>query len=289
MYKYILLKKARFLVFILILMSPTLLYYGVQKLYSSKSFTHNLNNKTFKSIPNMQYEESISFSSAAFYYFYELGVAAFLQETYDLSKVRFIGSSSGSFISILLACEIPIEKVMKEWIPKVYKILQKETTGVYFNIIEVMRKEGIKLLQKDAYKKASGKATLSLTKVNAWQLISERVSDFSSNQELIDVGFLSAHLPFLANGNLFSTWNGATYIDGGFTDYQPIYDNATIKVSPYMWSYVWCSQSPLWFFSLYGDTSEERNLKLYNDGYQDAKNHPEHWQRLERFRKQPAH
>jgi hypothetical protein len=50
------------------------------------------------------FEESVSFSGSAFYYFYHLGVAAYLQETYDLSKVCFLGASAGTFPAWFFGC-----------------------------------------------------------------------------------------------------------------------------------------------------------------------------------------
>ncbi len=280
-------KKRGFLIFLLILFFPSIVYYAIEKLYAETPDYKKLISLKSKDRSETYFEESISFSSAAFYYFYEFGVAAYLQETYDLSKVRFIGASSGAFISIFLACDVPIEKVMKEWMPRVYEILREKPTGVYFNIFDAMHNAGLHLLVGDSFKKASGRVVFSLTRVDSWNIINERISNFSSTKELVEAGFASGHLPLLVNGDLVATFNGKTYIDGALTDYQPIFDDNTIKVSPYMWSYVWSGQSPLWFLSLYGDTSEERNWRLYNDGYQDAKNHPEHWQRLEKFRKKP--
>ncbi len=284
---YKIFKKRVILIFLLILFFPSIVYYTVEKLYAEPYDYKKLISVMGEDNSAPYFEESISFSSAAFYYFYEFGVAAYLQETYDLSKVRFIGASAGVLPSIFLACDVPIEKVMKEWMPRVYEILRKKPTGVYFNIFDAMHNAGLHMLVDDSFKKASGRVAFSLTKVDSWHIINERISNFSSTKELIEAGFASGHLPLLVNGDLVATFKGKTYIDGALTDYQPVFDDNTIKVSPYMWSYVWCAQSPLWFLSLYGDTSEERNWRLYNDGYQDAKNHPEHWKRLERFRKKP--
>jgi hypothetical protein len=285
---YKIFKKPVFLIFLLIIFSPSVVYYAIEKLYAETPDYKKLISLVGNGRSEPYFEESISFSSAAFYYFYEFGVAAYLQETYDLSRVRFLGASSGAFISTLLACDVSIKKVMNEWMPKVYEILRKKPTGVYFNIFDAMHNTGLHLLNDDSFKKATGRVVFSLTRVDSsWNIINERISNFSSTKELVEAGFASGHLPFLVDGDLVATFKGKTYIDGALTDYQPVFDDNTIKVSPYMWSYVWCAQSPLWFLSLYGDTSEERNWRLYNDGYQDAKNHPEHWKRLEKFRKKP--
>jgi hypothetical protein len=233
------------------------------------------------------FEESISFSGAAFYYFYQLGVASYLQENYDLSKVCFSGASSGSLPAIFLACDINIrETLMEEWVPLMYEILKSKTTGVYFNIFEVMKCAASMIFAKSDYKKASGRVKFPLTNVNSWWPKAEYIDTFSSNEDLIEAAFASAHLPFIVDGYLFANFNDEQYIDGGFVDYQPIFDENTIKVSRYMWSYIYGNLlSPLSWLSLFGNTSKKRNQTLFNDGYHDARKHPEHWARLERFRK----
>ncbi len=242
------------------------------------------------------FEESVSFSGAAFYYFYQLGVAAYLQENYDLSKVCFLGASAGTFATTFLACDISIKEVMDQWMPDIYTFLKGKITGVYFNIFDSMRAVCLKRMPKDSFIKVkdSRRATFSLSRVTGCKTFNERKDIFNTNEELANTGFASGHIPYIVDGKPFAYCNGIKYIDAGFTDYQPIFDDDTIKVTTYMWSptifgvRIWGSNSLFYFLSRYGSTSKKRNLRLFNDGYQDAKNHPEHWVRLERFRKRTA-
>ncbi len=242
------------------------------------------------------FEESVSFSGCAFYYFYQLGVAAYLQENYDLSKVCFLGASAGTIAATFLACDISIKEVMDKWMPDIYTILKGKITGVYFNIFEAIRAVGLKRMPKDSFMKAKDKrrATFSLSRVTGCQIFNERKDIFNTNAELLNTGLASGHIPYIVDGRPFAYYNGGKYIDAGFTEYQPIFDGNTIKVTTYMWSpaifgvRIWGSNSLFYFLSRYGSTSKKRNLRLFNDGYQDAKNHPEYWTRLERFLKRTA-
>lgn len=227
------------------------------------------------------FEESVSFSGAAFYFFYHYGVAAYLQETYDLTKVCFLGASSGAFPALFLASDISIKEIMETWTPEAHSILDKKLTGVYFNYAEVVGKVCLKHMHPDAYKKVSGRATISLTNMESWVPCNERISEFASNKNLLDVAFASCHIPYYIKCQYLANLNGKKYIDGALSDYQPVLNDNTIKVSPYMWSFLW-NKLPL---GLYGSTSDKRNFQLYKDGYDDAKKNPNHWKRLERFRK----
>ena len=84
---------------------------------------------------------------------------------------------------------------------------------------------------------------------------------------------------------LLAKLNDKKYIDGGLTDWRPVIDKNTIQVIPYMWHFLW---GKTWFMNcLYGSTSDKRNSRLYNDGYEAARKNDHHWKRLDRFRKVP--
>lgn len=229
------------------------------------------------------FEESVSFSGAAFYFFHHLGVAAYLQETYNLSKVCFLGASAGTMPACFLAADIPIKEVMESWLPEVYSILKK--TGVYFVVFKVMMEVFLKRAPEDSYLKASGRAIFSLTNMESWLPCHERISEFTSNKHVLEAAFASGHLLYIVNGEQWAKLNDKKYIDGGLTDSHPIINKDTIQVIPYMWHFLW---SKIWFMnSMYGSTSDERNSRLYKDGYEGAKENPNHWKRLDRFRKVP--
>ena len=245
---------------------------------------------------------SISFSGAAFRFPYHLGVAAYLQEHYDLSKVRFIGASAGALVSTLLACDVDIAKDVigteiyrdgtwtvsnDSWLDKIYNILEKKTTGVYFNIANVMRDNPLDNINDTSNNCCSHRATFSLTNISSCWPRNERVNRFTSRNDLMNYAFASGQIPWLVNGSFSALVNGQKYIDGGFTDNQPVFDDSTIKVYPYMGS-IW-SVTPLSWLSFYGTTSMSRNRNIYRDGYMYAKSQEDRanglWEPLKKFRK----
>ena len=230
------------------------------------------------------FEESVSFSISGKHGFFLFGVAAYLQDTYDLSKVCFLGSSGGAFPAFLLAADLPLKKAMEELIPEMYSIFATKPTGLYFNYAEVVTKVALKYFPKDTYKKIQNRLFISLTKM---QLIprNERFSNFTSNEHMMKVILASCQVPYLTNGKIAADINGEKYLDGGFTDYQPTINANTIQVSPYMWNAIWGKIWPL--TCLFATANLEPNLEIYRHGYTHAAANPDHWLCLEKFRKKP--
>jgi len=231
------------------------------------------------------FEESVSFSGAAFYFYFHLGVAAHLQETYDLSKVCFLGASSGCFPAFLLAANIPIKEIIEIWMIEVCSLLQDKPTGVYGNFEKAITKVCLKYMPTDSYKIANGRVFMSLTPARLRCPYNKRVSHFTSNEHLIKTAFCSSQFPYVNNAQFFYNLDGKKYTDGAFTDQQPTINDHTTRVSPYMWSSVWGKIWPI--CCLYGSVSPEHNLEIYRHGYTHAAANHDHCLRLEKFRKKP--
>ena len=239
------------------------------------------------SLPEDIFGESISFSSSGFHFFYHLGVARFLQENYDLSRVRFLATSGGCLAAMMLALDIPFQETWDACYPKVYEAAQKRLTGPLFNLVEIGKEVFFPYLEsvrkKDFYKTVSGRVILSST-VMEWGFFprNTRFSHWHSNDGVIDSMTATSQIPFFINKSLFCAVNGKWHIDGALTDNQPIIDENTVRVSPYMWSNLWR------IGGLRPRLHEEDNLKLVAQGYKDAAANPKHWGRLEKYRKPSA-
>jgi hypothetical protein len=270
-----------------------------------RTHVYKSDESEYNRMPVLGCKQSISFSGAAFRFPWHFGVAAYLQENYSekLPKVCFIGASAGAMVSTLLACDVKIARdvmgievdssdVYKPtlttggnftfnnngWLDRVYSKLQDKPTGVYFNIFDAMRTTTLanheNLLPIDSAEKATNRATFSLTNVTSWWPKNERINQFNTRDDLMEYGFASGHLPWMVDGEFYTTVNGQKYIDGGITDNQPVFKGIpTIKLYPYMDS-IWGSTALSWL-SLYGNTNMERNRGIYMDGYTFAKNEDE--------------
>jgi hypothetical protein len=91
--------------------------------------------RTFDAIPRT-HNRLLNFSSGAGYWVYYLGIAKFIQETYDLDDTDFVGTSAGSFVSVLLANRIPIDIIFHQFALEHIRRCQNNPFGVfgYWNI-----------------------------------------------------------------------------------------------------------------------------------------------------------
>ncbi|XP_069792539.1 omega-hydroxyceramide transacylase-like [Narcine bancroftii] len=100
-----------------------------------------------------------------------------------------------------------------------------------FDPLHIVRKSLMENLHENAYKFACGRLFISMTRASDKQNV--LVSDFSSNEELIQALLCSCFVPAYC-GLIPPTFRGVHYIDGGLTNCQPLYDKKnTITISPF--------------------------------------------------------
>ena len=125
------------------------------------------------------------------------------------------------------------------------------TSDLGFDAVDLFQQELEVLLPDDAHQKASGKLFVSLTDATMTNVI---VSRFLNRKDLKDALVCSCYLPAFSSykqgisiGNLCSsckdnfsirnlvpTYQDKPYLDGGFSNNQPVVDDAnTIRVSPF--------------------------------------------------------
>jgi hypothetical protein len=135
-------------------------------------------------------------------YSYNLGVASVIQDNYDLSNVIISSASGGCFPAMALILEFNILQYFDTWnIP-----LLEEVNSHLFGAIgiwnRIVKKWTLKFLNKDKniYKKAISKLFCSITTCNILKkpyIENILISDWKSNEDLIDGMISSAFVPFL--------------------------------------------------------------------------------------------
>ncbi|XP_010603705.1 patatin-like phospholipase domain-containing protein 1 [Fukomys damarensis] len=85
-------------------------------------------------------------------------------------------------------------------------------------MVQMMRRFLYTALPEDAYKAATGKLHVGLTRFEDGESVV--VSDFTSKEELIEALYCSCFVPVYC-GFIPPTYRGVRYIDGGFTSMQP--------------------------------------------------------------------
>ncbi len=162
----------------------------------------------------------IHFGGCGGSYSYLLGVGSYLQQNYDLSNVVFSGISGGNIIALLLILEMDIDDAFRHInIPFLLR-LQSYKMKSFYNFIPEFKKELLNIINvdKNNYLKACGRLYVNITRVFPFK--NEIISNFTSNEDLIDCILASSHIPVYSN-TLFYTFRNSYYLDG----YLSAYDN----------------------------------------------------------------
>lgn len=181
---------------------------------------------------------SVSFAACGFNYLWYWGVALHLQKSYDLTRVRFLGSSAGSAIAALLAMGVCIEEVLRDWYAEVFAILDRiPYAGKVFAhnaVIHFVFSRRLDAWDRQAYTRANGRLFISIVSLeHACRL----VSTFASNADILDSVLASCHIPCLTHsGLLYHSERHGNCIDGGLRALSPSLSSGTLKLWPYHWS-----------------------------------------------------
>ncbi|XP_067913724.1 patatin-like phospholipase domain-containing protein 4 [Heterodontus francisci] len=179
---------------------------------------------------------ALSFSGSGFLVTYHLGVAECLLE--NMPEVvhgapRVFGASAGSLIAAAVVCAVNLDNFYRS-LKRAAKLSRRWFFGPMhplFNLLRIVRKGLVENLPENAHELASGRLFISLTRVSDGQNV--LVSDFTSNEELVQALVCSCFVPVYC-GLVPPTFRGVHYIDGGFTNMQPLYDvTNTITISPF--------------------------------------------------------
>lgn len=179
---------------------------------------------------------NLAFSGAGFLGIYHVGTVSCLKFYGKklLDKVDLYGgSSAGALAACMLLCDMNLEESVQFVMNTAHKVHHNFLGPISpsFDPSASIRKTFTKYLPENAYKVASGKLHVSLTRVSDWK--NEIVSEFASNKELVDAVVCSSFIPFFS-GMTPPKYKGVHYIDGGFTDNLPQhFEGTTITVSPF--------------------------------------------------------
>lgn len=176
-----------------------------------------------------------SFSGCGFLGVYHLGVAACLKQHVSdlLEDCKIAGASAGAFVACCLLTGCSIDKCTHYVLDLVSQAESQPILGPLhprFKLISGLQESMQQILPADAYKLASGRLFISLTRYKDLQNVI--VSEYASNDELISALLCSGFVPFYC-GIIPPRYKGDYYWDGGLSDNQPVFEEPTITVSPF--------------------------------------------------------
>jgi hypothetical protein len=214
------------------------------------------------------FNQSICFSGSGHHYPWQVGVAMYLQENYDLSNISFLGTSAGSFVALLIVMNVSMTDFLHIWVKEAYQLFNACWTGCYMIYHSVMDYLLHKHLAVDDFKKANGRLYVSVTEVDSRGIRNNIISEFYSNDDLFHSIGSSTHIPYLSSPSFFyPSFRGGFKLDGAFTYNWLRLNNNTIMISPYQWS---SHRKYTYALSAFFAPTEEQFHKLVMRGYRDA-------------------
>lgn len=167
----------------------------------------------------------IAFSGSGGMFTYQMGVAAYIQDHFDISACRFSGCSGGSWAATLLAAETNVHDAWQVILATQKRIIPQNHSwysgyGRYASIVG----ETIMELWKDdqdVYKRVEDKHLhIAVTKFPSME--GESHNSWTSLEDLMKSIMASALVPFALSGRPYIEHRGQKYIDGCVSNFKGV-------------------------------------------------------------------
>ena len=217
-------------------------------------------------------EHQIIFSTGGGYYPYFMGIAQYLQETYELSNCIFGGTSAGVHPALALSSNTSALDIMNEIALEHLKNVKKCKTGTLFNWKEIS-KDSLDLAMKKFIDAESFEKIQKQMYVGVYDIFEKQfkfLSNFKTKDHLVKSIIASYTIPLILTKfhNCYEKIDGHYYLDGGFGSnckFAVICENRNvIRISPETFQ-------KTKIFNFWPSTNIEHNMGLFWKGYQDAK------------------
>ena len=166
---------------------------------------------------------------------FAIGVGHWIYEHYDVSKIKFLASSSGCFAAVPLACGMdPYEWCKKDWGKCMKHFESRGLLGCLYDSKHFYYNLWNEYLPDDAHIICSGRLFVSVTAYPSMKNMV--ISEFLCRDDLLWAITASMCLPYVFMRD-FPVNCGPKFgdcIDGGFSNDSPCLDSYTITVSALM-------------------------------------------------------
>uniref|UniRef100_K3WWS4 PNPLA domain-containing protein n=1 Tax=Globisporangium ultimum (strain ATCC 200006 / CBS 805.95 / DAOM BR144) TaxID=431595 RepID=K3WWS4_GLOUD len=167
----------------------------------------------------------LAFSASGGLFTYQMGVAAYIQDHFDLSNCHFSGCSGGSWAATLLAAETNVHDAWKVILATQKRLIPANYSwysgyGRYATIVS----ETIQELWKDdldVFKRVENKNLhIAVTKFPSMK--GENHNSWTSLDDLMKSIMASALVPFALSGRPYIVHRGQKYIDGCVSNFKGV-------------------------------------------------------------------
>lgn len=200
-------------------------------------------------------KRQIVFGGCAGMYHYFLGIAAVLQERFDLDDMIFAGVSGGCFPALCLALGLDVRNLHETWNREILKELNNGYLKAFTRLNGIVTQISRKHLPGDAHIRAKDKLFISLTEFPS--LKNHIVHHWKDRDDLIECILASCFIPIF-DRRFWTYFDKIRYVDGGLSNNKPIpYPDlpyiyiTTDRWREIPWHWYWCYTSEEWSDQLY--------------------------------------
>jgi hypothetical protein len=162
---------------------------------------------------------SICFSGCGMRYQFYGGVAEYLFDNYETENIDILCVSGGVYAGVILA----LNRKMTHWCDqdwqKCYDYWSNRSLQMFLDTDEFQRNLWINYLPPDAYKTCSDRLFITVSRIGLYGFYEEIISEYNSNEELIDAICGTIHIPGLYS-SLPTVLNKYAF-DGCFANLMP--------------------------------------------------------------------
>ena len=206
----------------------------------------------------------IVFGAGAGYWAYYLGIAKFIQETYDTDDMNFVGISAGTISCLGLANKIKIDDVFDVCLEHI-RLLRLHWTGVFGRWCLNTRHLSIQCLKDHKSQIANNRRVFSAVSQITWSGLKKQYFCCGDTYEdVVDAIITSYWIPFITTPILqpFRQINRSWYVDG-YLSGRDVAKNA-LFIYPTVFERLPLSMYWLWL-------GRDYNISVYRMGYEHAR------------------
>jgi hypothetical protein len=175
--------------------------------------------KNRKCAPLVRDKPSLCFSGCGLRYHFYAGVADYMLENFETDDIDILCVSGGVYAATCLALQRKTSDWSRRDWTKCYDYWTNRRLYLFLDTTDFQRQLWRDYLPYDAYKRCTNKLFIVISRVGLYGLYEELISEYDSNEELIDAICGTIHIPgiFLNIPNV----KGRYAFDGCYTNLTP--------------------------------------------------------------------
>ena len=171
----------------------------------------------------------ISTSPGGIFGFYNLGIATYLLENYDLNNYSFIGASAGAWTSLFCV----LKKNHTQFIQKLLTAPIFDSSDSVSSLQYELRNHILNNYNDDDFDLT--KLYICISEIDSNRLQPNIVSNLTTLEKAIDCCIISSHIPYITSDKLIQIYDEKISFDGGLFPFPPksVYNHFVIHPGKY--------------------------------------------------------